>query len=334
MGGLRCRKGRCIPHCIGWSVPVCLPAPGMRAPGRRRRVYRLSNAGREAVRLRYDEWRTFAAGVQAVVGGVAMNEQSPIDRYLDQLVRDLRVSPGRLRRIVAEVEDHLREHTTREIAAGIAPHDAEERAIARFGSPALVARRFAAEDGPLLPSGIVLHLVLTLALLTGIGFAAIGVSGVVAAGLGTAFGKGFVAGDLPDVTYTPTRCADFLEYHPEAGDCESAAAAHHYDEVVVDRLAIGVVGLVILGGWLLVRRRYRHGAGVRVLPHGFTAIAGAALFGVATVALLAQGTILLPGSNGAGGMLSGGIVAALLSALFAFSLLRTLRTDAAPLSVD
>ncbi|HEX6762020.1 MAG TPA: PadR family transcriptional regulator [Gaiellaceae bacterium] len=37
------------------------------APGRRRRVYRLTARGRKELRKRADEWRTFSGAVQAVV---------------------------------------------------------------------------------------------------------------------------------------------------------------------------------------------------------------------------------------------------------------------------
>jgi len=37
--------------------------------GRRRRIYRLSSAGRRRVRTAADEWKTFAAAVDRVMGG-------------------------------------------------------------------------------------------------------------------------------------------------------------------------------------------------------------------------------------------------------------------------
>ena len=46
---------------------------------------------------------------------------------------------------------------------------------------------------------------------------AIGVGGVLAELLGRLFGAAFVAGDMAGVTYTAQRCAEFLEYVPDAG---------------------------------------------------------------------------------------------------------------------
>lgn len=59
---------------------------------------------------------------------------SAVDDYLAALRRELGFDPLSRRRILAEVEDHLRESA--------AAHG-EEEAIARFGSPAEVAARFA-----------------------------------------------------------------------------------------------------------------------------------------------------------------------------------------------
>jgi hypothetical protein len=42
------------------------------------------------------------------------------------------------------------------------------------------------------------------------------------------------------MTYTSQRCAEFLEYFPNAGGCEQAAALHHWGEVVEYRVAVGV----------------------------------------------------------------------------------------------
>ena len=68
---------------------------------------------------------------------------SAIGGYLQQLERELRVKRAPRRRLIKEVADHLRESADEIAAAGMARAEAEERAIARFGAAALVARRFA-----------------------------------------------------------------------------------------------------------------------------------------------------------------------------------------------
>ena len=95
---------------------------------------------------------------------------------------------------------------------------------------------------------------------------AIGISGAVAAGLGSTLGRAFVAGDAFGITYTKKRFSDYFEYEPRADSCE----------VVGYRLSAGVLGLVPLAGWLLLRGRAPHG----VLPAGLTATVGATMFGI------------------------------------------------------
>jgi hypothetical protein len=80
----------------------------------------------------------------------------------------------------------------------------------------------------------------------GVILVAVGVSGLVSELFGRLYGAGFVAGDAPGVTYTPDRCAEFLEYAPHAGSCAEAAAQHHWGEVVIGRVAAGVLGLLAL----------------------------------------------------------------------------------------
>lgn len=254
-----------------------------------------------------------------------------IDAYLDQLLRELRVERGRVRRILMESEDHLREAAAQGISAGLDSDAAARQAIDAFGTPRTVARRFAAEEGRLLPPSLVLHLVLALGLLAGAGFVGIGASGLVAAGMGATFGERFVSGDIAGVTYTPARCADYMEYEPQAPTCEAAATAHHFGEVVDYRLAAGVLGLLALGGYALIRRRYPRLAGVRMLPDAFSATVGAALFGVAAGILLLQGIAqgVTEHGTGSGAYLSGGIVSAVAFALYAAVLLRTLARRAA-----
>ncbi len=255
----------------------------------------------------------------------------PIDAYLDRLLVELSGRARNVRRILAEVDDHLHDAVDDGVSRGLSPEQAQEQALARFGAPATVARRFTRRPGRLIPLPVLSQLVLALALLAGVGLAGIGVSGALAGGMGAAFGKDFVAGDVSGVTYTPARCADYLGYHPEAGTCGRAATAHHFDEVVEYRAAAGVLGVLALSGLFVFRRSRRLaryiplGDGVGLLPEGFIATVGTAVFGCAA-GVLVVGSLgqVGRGSGGAGDTLSGGIVSAMIAATFAASLFRTL----------
>src|SRR5215217_2487440 len=142
-----------------------------------------------------------------------------IEGYLDRLLGHLRGSAHDVRRILAETEEHLRDATAELVAAGAGEEEAERRAIERFGDPRAVARRFSARLAPVPPAAVAAELAGTAEL------------------LGRLYGPGFVAGDLPGVTYTRERCAEFLEYFPHAGGCEQAATLHHWGEVVEYRVA-------------------------------------------------------------------------------------------------
>jgi hypothetical protein len=169
------------------------------------------------------------------------------------------------------------------------------------------------------------ELLLELTWLAGIGAAAVGVSGLIAWGMGAVFGKSFVSGDPADVTYTAARCRDLFEYAPHAKTCEQAAVVHHFGEIVFSRLALGVLGLVVLGGYALLRRRVPVRAGL--LPDGFAVTIGASLTGAAAAALLLSslGSLAFGNTRGVGGTLSGGIVSLMLAVWFGASLYRTLR---------
>jgi hypothetical protein len=118
--------------------------------------------------------------------------------------------------------------------------------------------------------------------------------------LGRLFGAGFVAGDLPGMTYTPKRCAEFLEYFPDAGSCAKAAALHHWGEVVEYRVAAGVLGLLVLGAFLLWRLRARPPEYLGVLPDGFPATVATSLYGVAAAGLALEGLDALLVADGDG----------------------------------
>ena len=175
-----------------------------------------------------------------------------------------------------------------------------------------------------LPKNVLAQLVVTAARLTCVGLVAIGVSGAVAFGLGSAFGRSFVAGDPPGVTYSKARCADYFEYAPGSRTCEQAATAHHFGETVDYRLVAGVPGLLGLAGLLLIRRRAPAARGA--LPEGFEATIGATVFGAAALLLLGSSLAQIAGGQraGAGSFLSGGIVALGPAGVYSLSLYRTL----------
>ena len=174
------------------------------------------------------------------------------------------------------------------------------------------------------PARLLRQLVLAAMLLGGIGLTAIGVSGLVAAAVGAAFGERFVSGDTAGVTYTPERCAELREYAPQARTCEEAATTHHFGEVVDYRLAAGVLGLLALGLWSLLRRRRQDDPGL--LPAGLVAGIGAAAFGAAAAVLLLEsaGLLAFGGGAGAGQYLSGALVSLPLAAAFAVGFYRAL----------
>jgi hypothetical protein len=255
-----------------------------------------------------------------------------IEGYLDQLLTHLRGSARDVRRILSESEEHLRDATSELRAAGASEEEAQRRAIERFGHPRTVARRFSARLAPIPPAAVAAELVRTAVLLGAVGLVAIGASGALAELFGRVFGAAFVAGDLPGTTYSSQRCAEFLEYFPDAGSCEQAAALHHWGEVVEYRVAAGVLGLLVLGTVLLWRRRRRgqEPPYPGVLPDGFSATVATSLFGVAAVVLGLQSvdSFLVGGGDGTGQWFSGAIVASAMAVVYGISLYRTVLTRA------
>jgi hypothetical protein len=183
----------------------------------------------------------------------------------------------------------------------------------------------------ILPRPALIELAFTLARLAVVGLVSIAMSGVLAGVFGAAFGRSFVAGDPPGVTYTAARCTDFLEYAPGAKTCEQAATWHHYGEVVQYRLGAGLLGLLLLAAYLLARRRLR--GDPTALPWGFEATIGTVMYGVAAFYLLATSAnaAVLHETAGVGALLSGGVIAAIMAMVYGIALYRALLRRADPL---
>jgi hypothetical protein len=253
-----------------------------------------------------------------------------IEAYLDDLADRLRLRGRHLRHVLAEIDDHLAAARAAAVADGLDDDAAARRAVAEFGPADMVARRLSV-SGRAQTIQLVRQGALSLLLVGAIGLLAIGLSGLVAWGAGAAFGKSFVSGDAPGVTYTASRCAEYHEYAPSEPTCAKAAMSHHFSEVVGYRLDTGILGLLALGVWLaamrLRRRRETAAAPYDVLPAGFAATVGVALFGAAAAITLPGGLLELVfggRDNGAGALLSAGAVSTLVFAGFAVALWRSL----------
>lgn len=169
-----------------------------------------------------------------------------IDRYVAQLADRLGAGEDTWR-LLAETDGHLRDAQAALQAQGVESAEAAEVAVRRFGDQAAVARTRS-------PRRRVLGLLSGGWLVVALGFIVIGLSGLVSWALEAIWGPAFLAGDAYGVTYTAARCGDFLGFFPQAGSCAAAAAMHHSDEIVSERLAAGVLGIILLAVWLLVRR--------------------------------------------------------------------------------
>jgi hypothetical protein len=220
--------------------------------------------------------------------------------------------------VLAEAESHLRDA----VAAGM---DAQE-AISRFGDAPVVAAASNRLSGTPL-SVVVRQLLLAACLLAAIGFSAIGASALISGGMDAAFGPSFVAGDLPSITYTPARCDEYRSLAPHESSCRAAAARHHTNEVETTGIASGVLGLAGFGAWAFLRRRWRATPATGALPHAFVPGVGAAVFGVAALALATQAvqSIGWHSTDGLGQWLSQALVSGAVAGGFCINLIRTLR---------
>lgn len=241
--------------------------------------------------------------------------QSPIEAYLDEIFAAARDSdPAAARRLLAETEAHLRESAARLRAQGLAPEDAELEAVRRFGPVGAVTPTLMPPWRSMgqLPLRAFVRPAVGLA---AVGAIAVGLSGLLSELFGRLWGAGFVSGDRPGVAYTAARCTVLQTPYPGL-DCAQAAAAHHWGEVVEYRVALGVLGLVLLLVWRYLPLSVP-------LPAGLVPLLGAAAF------LLAAGgtgvealNAAVQGGQGVGAWLSAAAIALPLAVAFAVAALR------------
>ena len=184
-----------------------------------------------------------------------MNRDSDlIDAYLDGLLAEMRDRPQTARRALAEAEDHLRQASEEMHAVGASWQDAQRVAIQRFGTPRLVARRFAQAEGEL---SIITGGAVTAMQVAGVGLTAIGLSGLIVGAMTLLLGAPYVQGsDVSRISVGPSSCRELLDQNPWATTCEIAYQHSALLSDLTTRLVPGALGILVLGGlWLLSRGR-------------------------------------------------------------------------------
>jgi HAAS domain-containing protein len=249
----------------------------------------------------------------------------PVEDYLDQLLTSLSGSPRQVRHTLAEVEAHLRDAVAEGVAAGLPEERAQEWAVARMGPVTGIAGRSTVITRP--SWALVRRLILTAALVGGGGLLAVGGAGLVARLLVTLRGGGrFMTAPWPAGSYTPADCARWLAGDPHTRSCVSAMLADHTWDFLLETAAAGVLGLLTLGLYLVLRQRWRDRATVTALPPGTAQLAGAVLAALAAVACfgLVFDIETVQRGVGVGQSLSLGIAAVAAAATFGFALLKTI----------
>lgn len=218
---------------------------------------------------------------------------TPIEDYLDELLRRTHTDPRTTRRLLDEANDHLRTAAAELEATGVPRVEAEREALRRFGPPAGMTR----DSWRRSVGALLVETLRASVLLGGCGLVAVGLSGVVVAMMNVLFGRSFVGA----ATVLGT------------GGSTVAETAH---DAVVLRVLAGLIGLFVLAGYAALRRRTKPAV---VLPRGLVDALGAAGFAAAVVVLTsasADQAMTGPHGHGVGFFLSGALVSLASLVLF------------------
>ena len=250
-----------------------------------------------------------------------------VEEYLDELYTKLRGSPRQGRRLLAEAEDHLRQGVDEGLAGGLTLEEAQQHAVSSFGSVRAVVRAHDTRLRRVPGLAIVSDLVMSAWKLGSIGLLAVGASGLVVAAMNVLFGRPFVAAVAPGTKLPATDCRYWLSIWPGAHSCTQAYMLESSSDAVSLRVGVGLLGLLLLGGYYLARRRFQSPG---VLPDAFTLTIAVTVFGMAGLGLAwlaamhGGGLVAVGGITGPGWYLSGAIVALAMAATYGVQLHRSL----------
>lgn len=224
-----------------------------------------------------------------------------VESYLDELLLMLRGRPREARRLLTEVDSHLRESIEAGLVGGLDKPQAVDEALQRLGPPSVVARGLPslAAYRALLAQMVEAALLVISALLL-----AVGVAAIPTAILGLTGNPDLVTGDPAQPALTHGRCQQLLHMFA-APSCGQALADHHLQEVIRNHLLTGWLGFLVLAGWWVLHvHRKTHPA---LLPAGFTLTVCSTLLGVVAAFLLAFGIAdVAHGIDSTGGLIGSG----------------------------
>ncbi len=232
--------------------------------------------------------------------------ETPIDDYLDELLRRTRSDARTTRRLLDEASDHLHATTAELVNDGMSRQAAEVEAVRRFGPVTPIVQ--ATSRRSFLTLGV--ETVRGALFLAGCGLVAVGLSGLVALVMNVWAGRSFVGG----VTVFQ-------------GQGAGPSVQEVADDAVVLRVIAGLAGLVLLLGYLAWRRRISSSP---LLPPGLVDALGAAAFAAATagLAIVSVDQAIQTGTPGVGFPLSGAVVALPASVYFCVRAARALLPQA------
>jgi MYXO-CTERM domain-containing protein len=212
--------------------------------------------------------------------------ETPIEDHLDELLRRTRADARTTRRLLDEASDHLDTAAAELQAGGMSRQEAETEAVRLFGPVTPIVRATMRRS----LAALVLETLRAALFLAGCGFVAVGISGLVAFAMNLWLGRSFVGGARV--------------YFAGHGTSVNETG----DDAVALRVIVGLIGLLVLLGYLALRRR---ASSPPLLPAGLVDALGAAAFaaGTAGLAIASADQGVQNGTSGVGFPLSGALVA-------------------------
>jgi hypothetical protein len=196
-------------------------------------------------------------------------EPDLIGDYLAQLRRSLLASRKRAQLILDEAEDHLRESAAAGVAAGFTEAEAQQAAIASFGSVRAVVRAHAAAR-PWRAAAVLADVALVTWKMTSVYLLAVFATGLAWHLLAEPYNRLLGVKSLSPGVQICQRCSV-----PHG----ALAVTSGLDPETFIWLGAGVIGLVLIGVFGLTRRWQQRGGRVRpLLPGSYPPMAGAIVF--------------------------------------------------------